>query len=249
MVRKGFTFIELVVSIVVIGIAFMSIPILLESSSKSDEFSTMQESVLMAKTKIQNITTYRWDENSLDPVTGKVYILDTSNSDSELQRFDSSVCSSYPFPLNLACIFFWNWFSVFFPNGGLDGQIVGDGRRKMFDSPTYPNISEVNLTNPNDVDDFNGEAVTSLVNQEGTDLDYLNRDNFDLNVTVGYVSDNADYSAQNINFNFADTFKPAGEDSNIKMIEIRVSGVISPFVLRYYSCNIGESDILKRTFF
>ncbi len=248
MVRKGFTFIELVVSIVVIGIAFMSIPLLLSSSSKSDEFSVMQESVLMAKTKVQNITTYRWDENSLDPVTGKVYILDTHNSDSELQRFDSSVCSSYPFPMNMMCMVFWSGFSASFPNGGLEGQIAGDGRRRMFNSPTYPNISEVNHTNPNDVDDFNGESITSLIDQESTNLDYLKKDNFDLNVSVGYVSDNADYSSQNINFNFSDSFKFSG-DSNIKMIEVRISGVISPFVLRYYSCNIGESDILKRTFF
>ena len=248
MVKKGFTFIELVVSIVVIGIALMSIPLLLSNSSKSDEFAVMQESVLMAKTKVQNITTYRWDENSLDPITGKTYILDTYNSDSELQRFDSSTCSSYPFPLNMMCMMFWSWFSSFFPHGGLEGQVPGDGRRKMFDSPTYPNISEVNYTNPNDVDDFNGESITSLINQESTNLDYLNKNNFDLNVTVGYVNDNANYSYQNITFNFPNTFKTTG-DSNIKMIEIRVSGIVSPFVLRYYSCNIGESDILKRMFF
>jgi len=244
--RKGFTFIELVVSIVVIGIAFMSIPLLLESSSKSDEFSVMQESVLMAKTKIQNITTYRWDENSYDPVTGKVYILDTHNGDSELQRVSSNPCGGGFF--GFFC-WFWDWFFSVFPNGGLEGQMVGDGRRRMFDSVVYPNITEVNITNPNDVDDFNGESISSLVNRENTDLDYLNKNSFDMNVTVGYVNDSASYNLQNIVFNFSDTFKSSGQDSNIKMVEIRVNNVVTPFVLRYYSCNIGESEILKRTFF
>ena len=223
--KKGFTLIELVISIVVISIAVMSIPMLLERAGKSDEFSLMQESILAARTKIQNITTYRWDENSLDPVTGKIYILDTHNGDSELQRFTSS----------------------FFPQGGLIGQIDGDSRRRMFDVATYPNITEINTTDPDDIDDFNGQALTTLFDHESTSLDYLNS-NFNINTTVGYIDDTASYKTpKTIYFNFPDTFKPVG-DSNIKMVDVNVSGVDIPFDLRYYSCNIGESEILKRTF-
>ncbi len=243
--KKGFTLIELVISIVVISIAVMSIPMLLERAGKSDEFSLMQESILAARTKIQNITTYRWDENSLDPVTGKIYILDTHNGDSELQRFTASSCP--PLPFGFLCMMFWSWYSSFFPQGGLVGQIDGDSRRKMFDVATYPDITEVNITDPNDVDDFNGQSLTALFDQESTGLDYLNS-NFNINTTVGYIDDTASYKTpKTIYFNFPDTFKPVG-DSNIKMVDVNVSGVDTPFALRYYSCNIGESDILKRTF-
>ncbi len=238
MVKRAFTLIELVVSIIVVGIALMSIPLFLSNSNKNDEFALEQESVLAARTKIQNIVSYRWDENSLDPTTGKIYVLDTHNSDSELQRF---TCPPLPFGF-----FCWIWH-FFFPNGGLYGEVVGDNRRQMYNSPVYPNISEVNSTNPNDIDDFNGEVITSLFNQESTGLDYLNS-NFNMGVRVGFVNDLANYrGSKTISFNFPSVFKSSG-DSNIKMIEVNVTNVNTPFVLRYYSCNIGESEIRSKVF-
>ena len=228
MVRKAFTLIELVVSIVVVGIAFMTIPLFLSDSKSNDEFALEQESILAAKTKVQNITSYRWDENSYDPVTGKVYILDTYNGDSELQRYFS--------------------ISGSFPNGGLVGQIAVDGRRVMFDTPTYPDIFEINYTNPNDVDDFNGQILTSLLDMEDSNFDYLNS-RFSMGVRVGFVDDSANYQgSKSLTYNFPSVFKSSG-DSNIKMIEVNVTGVNTPFVLRYYSYNIGEAQIKYKVFF
>ncbi len=228
MVRKAFTLIELVVSIVVVGIAFMTIPLFLSDSKSNDEFALEQESILAAKTKVQNITSYRWDENSYDPVTGKIYILDTYNGDSELRRYFS--------------------ISGSFLNGGLVGQIAVDGRRVMFDTPTYPDIFEINYTNPNDVDDFNGQILTSLLDMEDSNFDYLNS-RFSMGVRVGFVDDSANYQgSKSLTYNFPSVFKSSG-DSNIKMIEVNVTGVNTPFVLRYYSCNIGESEIKHKAFF
>ncbi len=246
MVRKAFTLIELVVSIVVVGIAFMTIPLFLSDSKSNDEFALEQESILAAKTKVQNITSYRWDENSYDPVTGKVYILDTYNGDSELQRQSSNPCGG-GFFFSFFC-YFWNWFFSAFPNGGLTGQIAVDGRREMFATPTYPDISEINYTNPNDVDDFNGQVLNSLFDQESTGLDYLNS-HFSMGVRAGFVDDSANYQgSKSVTYNFPSVFKSSG-DSNIKMIEVNVTGVNTPFVLRYYSCNIGESEIKHKAFF
>ncbi len=238
MVRKAFTLIELIISILVIGIALMSIPLFLSSSNKSDEFALEQESVLAAKTKIQNITSYKWDENSEESSTGKIRILDTHNGDNELQRF---TCP--PLPLGFFC---WMW-NLFFPQGGMMGQAIGDGRREMFSSVTYPNINETNHTNPNDIDDFNNEILIGLSNQESTNLDYLNS-SFNMGVRVGFVNDSANYrGSKTISFNFPSVFKASG-DSNIKMVEVNVSNVNTPFFLRYYSCNIGESEIRSKLF-
>ncbi|NPA81676.1 MAG: hypothetical protein GXO31_03600, partial [Epsilonproteobacteria bacterium] len=175
-----------------------------------------------------NITSYRWDENSYDPVTGKVYILDTYNGDSELRRYFS--------------------ISGSFPNGGLVGQIAVDGRRVMFDTPTYSDIFEINYTNPNDVDDFNGQILTSLLDMEDSNFDYLNS-RFSMGVRVGFVDDSANYQgSKSLTYNFPSVFKNSG-DSNIKMIEVNVTGVNTPFVLRYYSYNIGEAQIKYKVFF
>jgi len=97
MVRKGFTFIELVVAIVVIGIALMSVPLLLSQASKSDEFSLNQEAVLAGSTKIGNILTFPWDDKLVNSLSVK-HILDVTHGDSELNRYPNNTSSrSNPF--------------------------------------------------------------------------------------------------------------------------------------------------------
>jgi len=88
-VRKGFTFIELVVAIVVIGIAMMSVPLLLSQSSRTNEFSINQEAILAGSTKIGDILTYPWDDKLVSEVDVK-HILDVTNGDLALKRFPNN---------------------------------------------------------------------------------------------------------------------------------------------------------------
>jgi len=65
-VRKAATMIELVFTIVILGIAMVTIPTMLSNISKINELSINQEAILAGSTAIGNILTYKWDEKTTD---------------------------------------------------------------------------------------------------------------------------------------------------------------------------------------
>ena len=88
------------------------------------------------------------------------------------------------------------------------------------------------VTTYDDIDDFDGYSDSSL-------------DQYDLHISVKYISDNADYSAKNIYFN--ETLGSAS-GTNVKKIELNVTDKNGNLiaVLGYYSCNIGAVKIKSR---
>ena len=66
--RYAFTMIELIFAIVVIAISVMSLPMMTQVTSKGIESSLVQEAIFAAATKLNEAVTYRWDENSIDPL-------------------------------------------------------------------------------------------------------------------------------------------------------------------------------------
>lgn len=68
MVKYAFTLIELVFAIVVIGISVVSLPMMIQVTSKNTDNSLVQEAIFAAATKLNEAVTYRWDENSIEPV-------------------------------------------------------------------------------------------------------------------------------------------------------------------------------------
>lgn len=77
--------IELVFAIVIMGIAVMSLPLILTQVQNNNAFAMQQEAILAAKAKIGDILTYEWDDNSYDATAQRSYVLDTT-SDAELSR-------------------------------------------------------------------------------------------------------------------------------------------------------------------
>lgn len=58
--KKGFSIIELIVSIVVIGIVFLSVPTILLQNARNNEISILQQSVMDTKTRIALILKTPW---------------------------------------------------------------------------------------------------------------------------------------------------------------------------------------------
>lgn len=58
--KRGFSIIELIVSIVVIGIVFLAVPTILLQNSRNNETSIIQQSVMDAKTRIALILKAPW---------------------------------------------------------------------------------------------------------------------------------------------------------------------------------------------
>lgn len=226
MKRAGFSLVELVISIVVIAISVMAIPLMLQESSKNDSFTLTQEVILGAKTKMGNILTYQWDENSTDRETeGMIRVLDVQNGDSELDRNGSIALDR---------------------ENKRIGHIVRNKRRKMMDEDnSFPSSVVDGL---DDIDDFDGENTQIIVDSgESADgLDYIFKD-VNISTSISYVLDQTDYSMQNIDFNLSTTAISV-QSTNIKMIEVNVTSdsLGTPFVLRAFVSNIGETQLDER---
>ncbi len=224
--RNGFSLVELVLSIVVIAIALMTVPLMLNQSSKSNQFALMQESILAARTKMGNVLSFKWDHNASDLNGSVVRVLDVTDGAAALDRITYS------------------------DENRRKGHVKEDRRRRMTDNEMNASLG-LEGTDFDDIDDFHNES--SIVAPAGGGVkgkfDYLDED-LNLTVTVKYISDDINYSEQNLTFDFnvsSATFA-AGESTNIKMIELRATSVNNdiPFLFRTFSCNIGQSKLYER---
>jgi len=219
--RKAASMLELVIAIVVMGIAVMTLPILLLKTQNNNEYTLQQEIILAARTKMGDTLTYRWDENSL--IDDKIFVLVTDG--------DSDLNISSPGSIRRI------------------GHVLGSKRRKF--------VNDLNSSTPvanlgpdggdlDDIDDFNGKTDTLEIGSQITSLDYHFTD-FNLTTAVAYISDNANYGNQNLNFTF-DT-NASATTSSIKMLTLKVKGPNNiPFTIRSYSCNIGENELLRKAY-
>ncbi len=229
MKRSGFSLVELVFAIIIIAISLMSVPMLIGESQKSNQYSFIQESVMAARTKIGNILTFPWDQNSTryegttQTITAVVVV--ETNGDADLSKVTGSL---YRF-----------------------GH-VNDIMRRHYDinnSIWADSIAgESNITN---IGGFDGSSTTvTLTGGAGVkgDFDYLDKNDLNITTHVYFVDDNLSTpqsyrTSKTINFVFNPTTKrqDAPSSSNLKMVELSVESAYSdtPFILRAFSSNIG----------
>jgi hypothetical protein len=202
------------------GIAVMTLPILLLKTQNNNAYTLQQEVILAARTKLGDTLTYRWDEASLQ--NDRIGVLVT-DGDSDLNVTSDGIRRI--------------------------GHVKGNKRRKFFaDLNTSTPVANLGIegTELNDVDDINGQTTTLSSSSQTTNLDYRFTD-FNITTTVVYVSDDANYSSSDMSFTFLDT--NTSHTTSIKLLTIKVEGEgITPFVMRSYSCNIGESELLRRDY-
>jgi len=206
--KCSFTLLELIMSIIIVGIAVTAIPMLLATSTNSIDTISKETSFFNAYSLLTLIQTTEWDENN---TKGDNYykVLTANGGDSEL-KCDRNGTIAFNNDSGADCD------NNTTSHIGLDG--VDENKN---DVSTY-----------DDIDDFNGYSDGSL-------------EKYDMNVSVKYISDNADYSAKNIYFN--ETLSSAN-GTNVKKIELNVTDKNGNLiaVLGYYSCNIGAVKIKSR---
>jgi len=223
--RRAFSLLELIVSIVVLGIALLAMPMVLRTTTEMVPEILKVEAVNQAYILNRNIATYFWDEN--DPDDHNIsHLLDTNGVDDD--EFDR-----YPDATSI-------YRRGRFANG-----------RRFFDNPTYPTrkadlgpeSDEDDIAKYDDIDDFHNFSYT-VSKQQG---DYL----LDMKVVskIFYIDDEADYTQRKI----ALSFNPSASSkdfTNVKMIEVSVYDQDDQLVLRMYSWvqNIGSFNIAKREF-
>ena len=222
MMRSAMSMLELVFAIVIMGIAVMSLPLILTQVQTNNAFAMQQEAILAAKTTIGDILTYEWDDKSYDANASRSFVLTTNSTTTALN------CSATTFRRV--------------------GHVNADYRRKC--SPLGATASTVATLGADggdldDIDDFNGKnipIVTNIVEGAGS-LDYVFT-SLTLTPTITYASNAPINSYNNSVLTF--TFNPdnANDITNIKTILVQVTGASQTITLRAFSCNVGESTLL-----
>jgi len=161
MMRSAMSMLELVFAIVIMGIAVMSLPLILTQVQTNNAFAMQQEAILAAKTKIGDILTYEWDDRSYDANTSRSFVLDTPNGDNHLNRVGTTAQRV--------------------------GHVNADNRRKFF--PTTTNATGIGTSGSTDIDQFHNQPTTIAATLEGAGtLDYVFTA-LTLTPTITYASD------------------------------------------------------------
>lgn len=216
--------IELVFAIVIMGIAVMSLPLILTQVQNSNSFALRQEVILSLKTKLSYILSYQWDQNTYDVTADMERVLNVPASVDTATDFNTSTIRR-------------------------KGHVLADGRRRLWDDLSAPTTSTnfTTDTTNDDIDDFNGNSETKNV----TALDDFIF-NVTLNTSVSYSKDllQAGIYASNNTITFI--FNPDNtttNSTNIKMIKVTATanGIENPISMYAFSSNIGQSKVTKKT--
>ena len=66
MVKSAFSLLEVVFAIVIMGITMVTLPVMMSSNDKGIDTTLVQEAIFGASAQLNQILSYRWDENSID---------------------------------------------------------------------------------------------------------------------------------------------------------------------------------------
>lgn len=225
--RNASSMIELVIAIVVMGIAMMTLPMMLTRVQENNAFSLQQEAIFMARTQIGDILTYPWDENSIQ--NDIAIVLDVSNGDNNLTRFPDINSTRRV------------------------GHIEGNKRRKFNTTQIFASTTlglETGEAIPDDIDDLNTNIHTLLNASDTNATTGYKLSDTNMTIRVIYVSDDTNYTKNTIDFSFPTTSMPINQTTNIKMITLTLQNVMidGNITFRAYSSNIGANQLLRKDF-
>ena len=230
--RPAIAMIELIFAIVIMGIILMSAPMLISTATKSGYVAIQQEAINEAASQINMIMGYHWDENDaneiyLDP------ILRVSNGYTDLDEDGTTGRRSGT------------------PRESYRSFIRSDGTDDLNASASISFTSDVE-TEEDDIDDFTGTTAHLVLIPEPTlKANYVETTTIDINRTVSYSNDTADYNSSSIVYN---PFTASGGTTNIKSITVTLTSssgleeLEKNIVLRSFSCNIGGYKLEERDF-
>ena len=227
---KAFTLFELIISIIIIGIVMSSFPFIFKSTVQTSKNIIKEEVFFEEFTLLQLVNTRYFDENN---TIGDNFYKDLNATDGTHHGDDE-----------LAII-----------KNTVSGKFSGDYCRKgkcQFNNNILRS-GDANTTSAIQVDTASGEVVGQTSTYDDIDdfndynqtINYItvNNNHPKMYVNVAYISDNADYSSNNIDFNF--TYSPVSRYTNIKLITVWCKIGDTNITLRYPTSNIGASKFLS----
>jgi len=165
--RYAFTMIELIFAIVVISIAVISLPMMIQTSTKGIESNLVQEAIFASSAKLKEIISYPWDDNSIQSGSMLSKVIWTSahdcNSSTKLRP----------------------------------GHIMEQQHRRCLDSnfsliqPTAVLGMEVNDAGVyDDIDDFNNVSTHIFINNTGGSITSAQgyKEDYTMDINVSYAA-------------------------------------------------------------
>ena len=216
--RKAFTLIELIFAIIIMGITVVSVPVLMSSNTKGFDATIIQEAIFAASAELNQVLSYRWDENSIDKnidpnESGLANVIETGDCSTTTRLRPGHIQQ----PLHRRCIDNNTTTPTLEAYFGLDNNET---------NATADDIDDINQNSKEMFIDSSGATAT------GTKSGYKHAYQSDLNITykaIGTVSK----ASQNAKY--------------IEIIVTNDSGDVVT-KLRSYTLNIGEVDFYKRTY-
>jgi hypothetical protein len=232
--RPALAMIELIFSIVIIGIVMLTAPMLIQTAAQSGYVAIQQESISQAASRVSMIMGYNWDENGTGS-NERAPILQTGG-DSELNNNSGS------------------WRA---------GTPIESLRNFRFGSDENLTSTPISFLGPdaaeNDIDDFKGIYHLTFITTAHADnlANYIETGaDINMSINVAYISDEANYDKAATIFDFNTEALTGNDTSNIKMIEVKLTSanhnvgeLDKEIVLRAFSCNIGEYRLEERSFY
>ena len=232
--RPAIAMIELIFSIVIMGIVMMSAPMLISTSTQSTYVSLQQEGINEAASRVHMIMGYAWDENNTN--IGDEYvppILFTSSTVADLDVIGTTKRRvGIPLLSKRSYIAEDNASTQLYASSNL-GNDGGDS---------------------DDIDDYIGTTTVNPI--EAASIDYIEKQgqlSIDTNITYGGDDTVAGgYALETITFvPFSSATTATSNVKNITVTLTSTSGVsdlTKNIVLRAFSCNIGGYELEERVF-
>jgi hypothetical protein len=223
--RPAVALIELMIAIVIMGIALASVPIMMEKANEADTLALQQEAIMLAATQMSNVATLPWDEeeNNVTRNGGYAKFLDVTDNSGTSFSFGRSAGTEYRV-------------------GGLSMNANrGLFRRKFYHSVVFasnalgPDAGEnaADTSTFDDIDDFNGYAYT--ISRDSANIDY--KFNYSVGVSVRYHQNDITNSNN------------TGNSTNVKFVTVNVREATTNDTnvsLYAFMTNIGETKILAK---
>jgi len=224
--RPAIAMIELIFSIVIMGIVMLSAPMLISTSTQSTFVALQQEGINEAASQIYKIMGYDWDESNVFD-TYKPTILRTSSTTTGLQEAGTTK-RRVGIPMS--------------------------SKRTYIDINNTDYNASTTLGNDgndsDDIDDFIGDI--SVIPIELATIDYIETTTLNINTAIAYGADNVTGGYNQNIISFVPFNAATTATSNIKNITVTLtstSGIgelAKNITLRAFSCNIGGYEFEER---
>ena len=209
--RKSFTLIELIFTIVIIALVFTTIPKVIYSTNLTIKFTLKEDGLFNMMSNMLDITTQEWDEND----TTHYDILLTGNS-------NVLECNSSANPaIRIGGFYSGDLYSRICPNS-------------LYVSHIGPDTGENSKEDYDDIDDYNGTESNATKNGNTRYQIYTN-----VSYVSEWSKSNYNYNTQTLNYQFSTTSKTKSNIKFIEdtLYDNKYDKNISH--AKYWSANIG----------